>query len=171
MSLHDKMGVRDNIALITTKGNSTTQLNLSDPRIKASGSVKFETFDSEGNLKDIQTKDNLVVTAGITHILARMASNTPTVMTHMALGSGSTAAAAGNTALVSEEGRVALTTTSTIEYAATFPAGTATASIVEAGVFNASSSGTMLCRIVFGTVTKAAGDSMTVTWTVTLTAS
>ena len=61
MSLHDKMGVRDNIALITTKGNSTTQLNLSDPRIKASGSVKFETFDSEGNLKDIQTKDNLVV--------------------------------------------------------------------------------------------------------------
>ena len=36
------------------------------------------------------------------------------------------------------------------------------------GVFNASSSGTMLCRSVFSVVNKAAGDSMTVTWVITI---
>ena len=43
--------------------------------------------------------------------------------------------------------------------------------VTEAGVFNASSSGTMLCRTVFPVVNKGADDTMSVTWTITLTAS
>ena len=40
--------------------------------------------------------------------------------------------------------------------------------LTEAGIFNASSAGTLLCRTVFSVVTKGASDAMTITWTVTL---
>ena len=89
----------------------------------------------------------------------------------MAIGTGSTAAAVGDTALGGESARVALTSTTVsgadITYVATFGAGTGTAAITEAAVLNASSSGTMLCRTVFAVVNKGASDSMSVTWTVT----
>ena len=59
----------------------------------------------------------------------------------------------------------------TITYVSSFEAGEATGAVTEAGVFNAASSGTMLCRTVFAVVNKAADDTMSVTWTITLTAS
>jgi len=92
----------------------------------------------------------------------------------MAIGTGSTAAAAGDSALGSESARVALTSTTVtnneVAYVATFPANTpsSAAAITEAGLFNASSSGTMLCRTVFDVVNKGTADSMTITWTVTV---
>jgi hypothetical protein len=55
-----------------------------------------------------------------------------------------------------------------ITYTATFGAGTATGAVVEAGIFNASSGGTMLCRTVFPVINKNAGDSLAVTWVVTV---
>jgi hypothetical protein len=90
----------------------------------------------------------------------------------MAVGADTAAAAAGNTILGSELGRVALASTNvstnTITYVATFPAGTGTGGVTEAGIFNASSAGTLLCRTVFPVVNKQSGDSMTITWTVTV---
>ena len=47
----------------------------------------------------------------------------------------------------------------------------ATGAVTEAGIFNAASGGTMLCRTVFSVVNKGADDSLSVTWTITLTAS
>ena len=89
----------------------------------------------------------------------------------MATGTGTTAASAGQTALVSEAGRVALASTgisgAVVTYTATFPAGTATGALTEAAVLNASSGGTMLCRTVFSAVNKGANDAMTITWTIT----
>ena len=58
-----------------------------------------------------------------------------------------------------------------IEYVTTSGAGVATGAVTEAGIFNASSSGTMLCRTVFAVVNKGSGDTLQVTWTVTLAAS
>ena len=120
----------------------------------------------------VQEVDNLVVTAGKNYVASRMKDTTATAMSHMAIGSGSTAAAANNTALGNELGRVALTSTTVsgavVTYVASFPAGTGTGAITEAGILNASSSGTMLCRTVFSVVNKGASDSMTVTWTVTV---
>lgn len=119
----------------------------------------------------VQEVDNLVVTTGKGYVASRMKDATATAMSHMAIGTGSTAAAAGDTALGSESARVALTSTSVsgadVTYVATFGAGTGTAAITEAAVLNASSSGTMLCRTVFAVVNKGASDSMTVTWVVT----
>ena len=114
---------------------------------------------------------NLVVTAGKNYVADRIKNNS-TVMSHMAIGTGSTAAAAGDTALGSQTARTALTSTTVtdneIVYVDTFPAGTGTGAITEAGIFNASSGGTMLCRTVFSVVNKGASDAMTITWTVTV---
>jgi len=119
----------------------------------------------------VQEIPNLVVTAGKNWVADRMADSN-TVMTHMAVGTSSTAAAAGQTALVSESARGALTSTTVtnneIAYVETFAAGTATAALTEAGIFDASSGGDMLCRTVFSVVNKGANDSMTITWTITV---
>jgi hypothetical protein len=139
--------------------------------LKVTGQVKVQLFDKDGKLKDTQDIKNLVVTTGKEFIAARMVG-TPTEMGWMAVGADNTAAAAGNTALGSELGRVALTSDSSagavVTYVATFPAGTGTGAVVEAGIFNASSSGTMLCRTVFAVVNKGADDAMTITWQITV---
>lgn len=119
----------------------------------------------------VQEIDNLVVTTGKGYVASRMKDATATAMSHMAVGTGSTAAAAGDTALGNESARVALTSTTVsgadVVYVATFGAGTGTAALTEAAVLNASSSGTMLCRTVFPVINKSSSDSMVITWTVT----
>lgn len=122
----------------------------------------------------VKEVDNLVVSAGKDFVASRMKDTTDAAMSDMAIGTGNTAAAAGDTALGSESARVTLTSTSVssnvITYAATFGAGTpsSAAAITEAGLFNASSGGTMLCRTVFDVVNKGASDSMTISWAVTV---
>jgi hypothetical protein len=126
------------------------------------------------NNETVKEVDNLVVTDGKEFVASRMKDTTDGAMSHMAIGTGSTAAAAGDSALGSESARVALTSTTvssnTISYVATFPANTpsSAAAITEAGLLNASSSGTMLCRTVFDVVNKGTADSMTISWTVTV---
>lgn len=120
----------------------------------------------------VQEVPNLVVTAGKGYVASRMKDTTQAAMSHMAIGTGATAAAVANTALVSEVDRNSLTSTtvsgSTITYTATFGAGEGTGAITEACLINASSSGTMLCRTVYAVVNKGSQDSMTVTWSVTV---
>jgi hypothetical protein len=90
----------------------------------------------------------------------------------MAIGTGSTSPGASDSALGTQTGRVSLSgntvSTNTITYTATFPAGTGDGAITEAGIFNASSGGTMLCRTTFPVVNKASGDTIAVTWVVTV---
>ena len=144
--------------------------------LKLRGDVAIVLKDKNGNVKESREIKNLVVTAGLTFICSRMAGTSAGVMSHMALGSGTTAAAAGQTDLVSILGsREALDSSTasanTIAYVSSFEAGEGTGAVTEAGVFNAASSGTMLCRTVFPVVNKQADDTMSVTWTITLTAS
>jgi hypothetical protein len=105
-----------------------------------------------------------------------MADVSSDVMSHMALGSSTTATAGGQTDLVSILGvRELLDSTTassnTIVYVSSFEAGEGTGAVTEAGIFNAATAGTMLCRVVFPVVNKQADDTMSVTWTVTLSAS
>lgn len=114
--------------------------------------------------------NNLVVTDGKEYVASRIKDASSTVMSHMAVGTGSTAAGSSDSALGAETGRVALTSTSVagsaVTYAATFPAGTGSGALAEAAILNASSGGTMLCRTVFSVVNKQAADAMTIQWTV-----
>jgi hypothetical protein len=142
--------------------------------IKITGDVKIDIIGADGAVKDSREIKNLVVTSGKTFIASRMIGASATVMGWMELGTGVTAAAVGDTTLQTaiSGSRVALTSgtssTNVVTYVASFPAGTGTGAVTEAGVFNASSAGTMLCRTVFSVVNKGAADAMSITWTITV---
>lgn len=138
----------------------------------AKGVLNIVLRDESGAIKEDVTVENLVVDTGLAYIASRMKDTTQTAMSHMAVGSGTTNPAAGDTALESELGRVALTSTTVtdnaVEYVATFGAGTGTGAVTEAGILNNSTGGTLLCRTEFAVINKGASDSMTITWTVTI---
>lgn len=136
------------------------------------GDVNLTLCDQFGAIKEHVEVKNLVVTAGKNWIASRMAGVSDAVMSHMAIGTGPTTPAAGNTALSVETGRVALTSTARtnnqVTFSAFFPAGTGTGGIQESGVFNSASLGIMLCRTVFATINKDVLDTLTINWTVTV---
>lgn len=140
--------------------------------INVRGNLEVILLDETGKQKDYRKVNNLVVAVGKDTIASRMVGNSIAIMSHMAVGTSNTAALTSQTALGGELGRVALDSTTrvsnTVTYVATFPAGTGTGAITEAGILNAASTGNMLCRTVFGVVTKAAGDTVIITWNVTV---
>ena len=140
--------------------------------IKMTGDLKIVLTDESGQIKHEQEIKNLVVTAGKNFIASRMKDTTKGAMSHMAIGSGTTAANVADTTLGTELGRVSLTsttvTTNNVAYVATFPAGTGTGAVTEAGLFNDGSAGDMLCRTVFSVINKGAADTLGITWTVTV---
>lgn len=139
---------------------------------KIKGMVTLVLKDSNGHTKEQRTIPNLVVNAGLAHIASRLASDTPTIMSHMAVGTSATAAGAGDTTLGTEVGRVALSSTNvvtnTVTYTGMFGAGVGTGALVEAGIFNDVTTGTMLCRTTFAVVNKGASDTLEISWTLTL---
>ena len=110
---------------------------------KATGKLTIEIKNDKGTVIETREVKNLVVDAGLDYIASRMKDTTATAMSHMAIGTGSTAAAAANTTLGSEADRNALTSTTVtdnaVAYVASFAAGEGTGAITEAGIFNASS--------------------------------
>lgn len=113
-----------------------------------------------------------VVDTGEAFVMSRITSDTATVMSHMAIGSGGTAVSDTDTTLGTELGRVAFDSAtpsgSSVTYVATFPAGTGTGTVAEMGIFNAASAGTMLSRKLFSAaIPKGSGDSLEVTYVLT----
>lgn len=152
--------------------------------IKPSGNLNITITNEFGVVTKEFSVNNLVVTAGKNWITGRLKNSAgghviPDEMTHMAIGTETTTIAAdpvalGDTTLGTELVRTTLTPTggevanNVITFTATFsPSETYTGTITEAGIFNANSDGTMLCRTKFLGVNKAAADTMTVVWTIT----
>jgi hypothetical protein len=140
---------------------------------EVTGKLHIVLTDENGNVKDEREVDNLVVQSGLNFIASRMKDATANVMSHMSVGTTSTTPTLSDTALGSEVSgsRVALTSTvvsgSNVTYTATFNPGVGTGALVEAGIFNAASSGTMLCRTTFAVINKNAADTLTISWTTT----
>lgn len=148
---------------------------LQESGIKPTGMVQVTKTNEAGQITEQFEVPNLVVTTGKIYIAGKMIatdSNVPVAMSHMAIGTGTASPVAEDTQLGTQTGRVLLSGSlqenNSITYTATFPAGTGTGAITEAGIFNASVSGTMLCRTVFPVVNKQAGDTIGVTWKVTV---
>lgn len=141
--------------------------------IKVTGRVTYHLFDAAGNLKDKRQVDNLVVTAGKNFLAAWLAatSQAEAFMKYVALGTGTNSPLAADTTLQTElTTRVSGTVTSStnvLQNVASFGPGVDTGAITEAGLFSASTSGTMFARQVFAVINKAAGDTLQVTWQVT----
>lgn len=150
-------------------------MSLIKETVKATGKLNIQVTGPDGQVKESVFIPNLVVTVGKYYIAERMKeTGRPNEMSHMAVGASSTSPAVGDTALGDQLGRVALATSggtvadNVVTYNATFLPGTGTGGIQEAGIFNASTSGVMLCRTTFAIVNKGADDTMSITWTVTI---
>lgn len=142
--------------------------------IKLTGELKLTLTNENGDVKHETIIPNTVVTAGKGFIASRMKDATATAMSHMELGTGTTSAAVGDTALETKiaSSRTALTSTTvtsnSVAYVVTFGAGVGTGAVTEAGIFNHATAGTMLCRTTFSAINKAAADTLGITWTVTV---
>jgi hypothetical protein len=142
--------------------------------IKMTGELKLTLTNEKGDITKEIIIPNTVVTAGKGYIASRMKDATATAMSHMELGTGTTAPVIGNTALETKitSSRTGLTsttvTTNSVAYVVTFGAGVGTGAVTEAGIFNHATTGTMLCRTVFSVINKAAADTLGITWTVTV---
>lgn len=148
---------------------------------KAKGTLNIVLRNEDNKIIHKQRYNNLVVNIGLAHLASRLKDNSATAMGWMAVGTSNTAAAAGQTLLLSEIARVACSgvaivtqnvTNDAVEYTASFGAGVGTGNLFEAGIFNVvtANTATMLCRTVFAQITKGASDTMAITWRVAMTA-
>lgn len=124
---------------------------------------------------------NVITNTGKNDGIERLinATGTPAIFNYVGIGTNATAEAATDTALGTEcasstrqQDTAATpdppTTTGQQQLIVTFAAGNCTATVTEAGTFNASTVGTMLNRKTFGGIAKGASDSLEVTITFTL---
>ncbi len=146
----------------------------SDNDFKLKGAMTAVLVKDDGSVETFH-KNNIIVNAGFDFVSAAIGNSgaRPAVMSHIAVGRGTVAAAAADTALGTELARGAAAYahtngTKVFTFSATFAAGTATGAITEAGVLNAASAGTLFDRVVFPVINKGAGDTLTVTFTFTM---
>lgn len=127
--------------------------------------------DEYGNLKDYREVHNAVTTAGIAGVADQILS-APTLakMGWMAIGTGSPAA----TLLGAEISRVAFTSklraAGVITVVGDWAAGVGTGAITEAGTFDVVTANTvnMWMSASFAVINKAAADTLSITWTLTI---
>lgn len=141
---------------------------------KVRGVVEVLHYDEYMNLIERREFENLVVTTGLNWITDRLNDPVPAVMTHIAVGSSNAVPTMSQTILTSEVARVAVTTSggatsnNNLVFAATLLPGTGTGSLQEAGIFNSAAGGTMLSRVTYPVINKAAGDTIAINWTITV---
>lgn len=145
--------------------------------VKYTGTFTLTAFDKNGNIKDVRVVRNLITSAGKTGLASRIGgAGAEAAFTYLAVGTGTTAAAVGDTTLeteISDSGlsRVNATasrvttsvTNDTAQLVTTFSV-SGTKAVTEAGILNASSSGVLLCRQVFTAVNVVSGDSLQLTY-------
>jgi hypothetical protein len=144
----------------------------------AKGSIKFRLIKPNGDFVEFAIP-NTITQLGDALVADAMSDRGVALPTHMAVGTATGSKTAASTTLQTELARVALDSTAQgtggddndVTWIATFPAGTGTGAIVEAGVFNATPAGTMFCFGDFAVINKGALDILTITWTLTCGAS
>jgi hypothetical protein len=162
----DFMAINDAVAPAMQRGHDEADA------FKVIGRVKAEVFGPDGELKAVEETDNLILTVGKNMIADRLlASPTLGVPTHIGVGTSGTAPAAGDTTITGET-RVALTSktrsTNVVTYVGDWAAGSATGTLQETGLWDASSAGNLVGRATFTSIVKGASDTLKVTWTWTI---
>lgn len=161
--MKSELSAQDNLSIKTNRGLSEG--------LYLDVNMHIELFGEDGTLKEERWVHNTVTTAGKIGIADQiLAAPSLPKMGWMAIGTGSPTA----TLLGAEVARVAFDSktrsTNVITVIATFPAGTGTGAITEAGTFDVVTANTvnMWMSASFSVVNKAAGDSIVLTWTLTI---
>lgn len=156
--------------------------------LRVTGEVHAILYDENNNIKQELHTTNTVVTDGLSYIAKRMFDDSvspnviPPEMAYMGIGTSDTPTPVDTSTihdLISSTHRQALTSVvigaspyKSVVYTCGFGENSPdldTVSIKEMGIFNAASSGTMLCRTVFNTpIIKNRTDTLTVVWTVNI---
>ena len=159
--MKEQITTHDSLSFQIVRGTGGTELMSSAimrgrVEIKLNGLVVLET-------------ENTVTTAGRNGMAAQLlATPNLSVFSQMAVGTGTPSA----TALGGEIARVAFTSktvsANVCTVVANYAAGIGTGTITEAGTFDAATAGNMWTSASFGAVTKASGDTLQITWTLTV---
>jgi hypothetical protein len=135
------------------------------------GSLKAEHYRA-GQVIGTYASPNYIVNAGLNEVAAMIStSGTGTKFSSIAIGTDSAATAATQTALTAEYTRTAFAdaiASNTATFTATFNF-TETKTIYEAGIFNhTTTAGDMLSRRTFEALNVQNGDSLVITWSITV---
>ena len=182
------------IVAISTGGAFAVMQNTQAPTVQPEsssvlGHIQFVLTDADGNVKAYRQTDNLVVTEGRNTIADLAFPNinangnaTDNKFKYIGIGTGSTAAAAGDVGeqtLIGGCTRILDATvtspgTGQAQVDATFSGASCAATVTESvlsnsGTGSAANAGEILARQVFTGIAVGASDSLTVTWTITFT--
>jgi len=141
--------------------------------VRISGHVSVAVRHEDGTTSVVE-QPNMIVTTGLERLAALFAQDSTAFASHIAIGTGTTAVTAGDTALETEVDRNALGSDTASGAVATFKAFFSKSeangsTISEVGLFDQASTGTLIARSVLAsTVAKDATKSLTITWTFTL---
>lgn len=133
-------------------------------KLKVKGTARAILTHKDGRVEVIEDH-NMIMNGGFDLLISSLinSSNRPNPLSHIAIGTGTTAVAATQTALANEYARKAGTWswnsgTKTFTITASWNTGEVLGVITEGAVFNASSGGTMFDRIVFSTPFTGSAD-------------
>ena len=146
--------------------------------IRMRGCLEIVLGDSSGKVLDRQVINNTIVIAGRRWVLQQIASseiNTAESIAYMAVGTGTSAPATGDTALGGESSRIAIQSFNTANLTSNPPSWQAQASwatnqanttLGEVALFVTDSSGVMLGRATFTTINKTTSNTFSISYTV-----
>lgn len=165
--------------ILSSRANVRAAIAALGEGVNPIGRVHFRFVnETTGAVRDGGWTPNLVVATGKNHIADQLSGRQEAQMSHMAVGTGTTTPIATDTALQNELDRNSLDSrtqgtgadANKVTYICTWAAGDGTGAITEAGIFNSASAGQMLCRSVFPVKNKETGESMVMTWILTVSA-
>ena len=145
------------------------------------GTLRLVARNAYGDLLEERTLENLIVNTGLAWVTGALSGDTaaPAVMKYVGIGTGTTAAEATDVALMTPaESRVSGTQSrqhttvdnDTYQVVALFTM-TADRAVTEAGLFSASTSGTLGARRVFAVMNIPNTGTLQITWQWQFTAS
>ena len=145
-----------------------------DDAVKLTGRLELRLEREDGSI-EVTVVDNLVTSVGKAVLASLLVfQNTARPPTHIAVGTGGTPPVVGDTNLIAEAARVALTSANAAgavyTAVAVFVPGVGSGALAEAGLFTdtAANAGKMFARVVFATINKGLQDTLQITWTVTV---
>jgi len=147
------------------------------------GWFKIDHYDNLGNLIETVETPNVITVDGmneVAELIGTDTTSTATAFDYIAVGTGTSAASKTDTALeteITENGltRAASTgsTVTTTDTGDTFQlvhsfSPTSTYAVTESGILNAATTGELLCHQTFSAINVSNGDTLTITWKITV---
>jgi len=169
--MQEHIGLGDKVHFSLNKGMKS--------KIPIKGNLVIELFDKDGKLKDRREMENTITVLHDATVADRMAGGTDALIDYTGVGTTSGGKSTASTALEAQAARVqndsntqgAGADDNDVVHVATFPAGTGTGALVEAGLFTGAADATLQAYQEFAAVNKGAADLLVTTWTITYGAS